>query len=71
MALENKSISVKLGREDGVQVEPEGILTRKNRENCRQYAVGDLVQNLTVDIEVENGKGQLVVPLSVADQIRL
>ena len=31
-------------------------------------AVGDL-QNLTVDIEVENGKGQLVVPY-VADQIR-
>ncbi|NLP36506.1 MAG: DUF881 domain-containing protein [Firmicutes bacterium] len=72
MALENKSkFSVKLGREDGVQVEPEGILTPETIEKIADnIAVGDLVQNLTVDIEVENGKGQLVVPLSVADQIR-
>lgn len=72
MAVKEKlHLSVKLGRENGVQVEPEGLVTPETLEKIAEnIAVGDLVQDLLVDIEVENGKGQLVVPLSVADQIR-
>ncbi|NLN06146.1 MAG: DUF881 domain-containing protein [Firmicutes bacterium] len=64
-------LTVRLGREEGVQVEPAGLIADETVNKIADtIAVGSLVQDLVVEIEAENGRGQLLVPVSVSDQIR-
>ncbi|HHX73459.1 MAG TPA: DUF881 domain-containing protein [Firmicutes bacterium] len=64
-------LTVRLGREEGVRVEPDGLVTEDTITAIADtIALGNLVQDLVVEIEVENGRGQLLVPVSLADQIR-
>ncbi|NLM47042.1 MAG: DUF881 domain-containing protein [Firmicutes bacterium] len=64
-------LTVRLGREEGVKVEPAGLIAEETITKIAEtIAVGNLVQDLVVEIEAESGRGQLLVPVSVSDQIR-
>ena len=68
---EKQRLSVKLVREQGVQVEPENAVTAETMSKISStIAVGQLVQDLVVDIEVEKGRGQLLVPLNITEQMK-
>ncbi|MCR3921866.1 MAG: DUF881 domain-containing protein [Firmicutes bacterium] len=68
---EKQRITVKLIRDQGIQVEPENSLTQATLGTIIDtITLGEQAQDLTVEVEVENGRGQLTVPLNVSDQIR-
>ena len=68
---EKLKLTVRLLQEEGVKVEPDGFLTPQTVENISETIIpGELMQDLDVEIEVENGHGQLMQPVNLMEQIR-
>ena len=64
-------LTVMLVRDQGVQVSPVGMLREETMVKIAgTVSLGELAQDLTVDIEVEDGRGQLIMPYSEQEQIR-
>lgn len=64
-------LTVMLVRDQGVKVEPISMLREETMVKIAEtVSLGELAQDLTVDIEVENGRAQLIMPYSEQEQIR-
>ncbi|NLZ92631.1 MAG: DUF881 domain-containing protein [Firmicutes bacterium] len=72
LELEGKhALTIRLNRQEGVQVEPINLLTTETIQKIKDnISLGEHYQDLTVNIEVENGLAKLLVPLNTVDQIR-
>jgi len=70
--LEGKhELSIVLDRQNGVQVEPLNILTTETIQEIKNsVALGEHYQDITINIEVEDGLAKLQIPLNTAEQIR-
>lgn len=65
-------LTVKVVRNQGVQVEPANALKEETLLKIAEtVGQGELAQDLTVDIEVESGRGQLLMPHNEQEQLRL
>ncbi|HZK24067.1 MAG TPA: DUF881 domain-containing protein, partial [Oscillospiraceae bacterium] len=67
---EEKRLTVKLVRGEGVQTEPANVLSSETLQKIAEtVTLGEQAQDLVIEVEIENGSGQLMVPLNAADQI--
>mgnify|MGYP000851228731 FL=1 len=68
---DKQQLTVKLVRGQDVEAEPSHLLTPETlQEIAETVTLGEQAQDLIVEMEIENGRGQLMVPLTAADQIR-
>lgn len=68
---EEQRLTVKVARGQGVEVEPANILSAETLQKITESVpLGEQAQDLVVEVEIENGTGQVMVPLNVADQMR-
>jgi hypothetical protein len=64
-------LEVKLTRDQGLQVEPADMISEETLLKISEtVTLGELAQDLTVDIEIEEGRGQLLMPYNPLDHIR-
>lgn len=70
--LEGKQrLTVQVSRDQGVQVEPAGLLSEQTLLSIAQTVKpGELAQDLSVDVEVDQGRARLLMPLDLQEQVR-
>lgn len=70
--LEGKQrLTVQVSRDQGIQVEPAGLLSEQTLLSIAQTVrPAELAQDLTVDVEVDQGRARLLMPLDLQEQVR-
>ncbi|MBS4030193.1 MAG: DUF881 domain-containing protein [Clostridiales bacterium] len=64
-------LMVKLSRDQGISLEPANMLHDETLLKISQtVTIGELAQDLIVEVEVEEGRGQLLMPYNPLDHIR-
>lgn len=64
-------LSVLLGRDQSIQVEPANILQQETLLKIAEtITLGELPHDLTVEVEVEEGRGRLLMPFNALETIR-
>jgi uncharacterized protein YlxW (UPF0749 family) len=64
-------LTVKVSRDHGVQAEPAGVLSEQILQKIAETVKpGELAQDLTVDVEVNQGRALLLMPLDLQEQVR-
>jgi len=64
-------LTVKVSRDLGVQAEPAGLLSEQTLlAIVNTVKPGELAQDLTVDVEVDQGRALLLMPLNPQEQVR-
>jgi uncharacterized protein YlxW (UPF0749 family) len=64
-------ITVQLAHGQGVQVEPANVLQQETLEKIVEtVTLGESASNLTVEVEVEEGRGRLLMPFNALETIR-
>ncbi len=64
-------LTVKLTREQGLQVEPADALSEKTVIKISEtVTLGEWAHDLTIDVEIENGRALLLMPYNPLDHIR-
>ncbi len=64
-------LTVKLSRDQGVSLEPSNILSKETLVKIAEtVTIGESEQDLIVELEVEEGRGQLLMPYNPSDHIR-
>jgi hypothetical protein len=64
-------LAVKLSRDQGLQVEPAGVLSETTVKKISEtVTLGEWAHDLTADIEIEGGRALLLMPYNPVDHIR-
>jgi hypothetical protein len=64
-------LTVMLTRDQGLQVDPANILSEKTLQKISEtVALGEWAHELTIEVEIEDGRAQLLMPYNPLDHIR-